>query len=193
VVHYAGEDGQPALVIGYAPLEDGLNERVEVEVIEAAVTPVLFVRLHEDTLPGDDFNFPAMDGPLRDVDGRLPPATPLHTQVGSYLIAADQSLGEDGTVTLSLVVGPIPMWAVIYNDDEGQRDAVLGQTRLEPGIHRQVEIAIDPDQATGRLHAVLHRDDGAAGQFEFPDGADVPLTRNNLAVAVAFRLLSPAE
>lgn len=186
VVHFANEDGTPGLVIGFAPLEDGLNERIAVDLIEAAVTPILFTRLHEDTVPGDDFNYPAADGPLREPDGRLPQAIPVNTQAGGYVIATDQILDDEDVVTLSLVVGPAPMWAVVYNDDGGQPGAIIGRMWLGAGIHRQLQIEIDSSQVTERLHAVLHQDGDEREVFDFPDGADVPLIRNRAAVAVSF-------
>lgn len=193
VVHFADENGAPGLVIGYAPLEDGLNERIEIELIESAVTPVLFTRLHEDTVPGDAFNYPAVDGPLREADGRLPRAISFNTQAGSYLIAADQPLDGDGTITISLIVGPSPLWVVIYNDDEGQPDTMLARLWLRPGIHRQISIAIDPSQPTERLHAILHQDGDEPQVFDFPDGADVPLIRNGAPVAISFQVQPPPE
>lgn len=191
VVHYADENGAPGLVIGFAPLEDGLNERIAVDLIEAAVTPILFTRLHEDTVPGDDFNYPAADGPLREPDGRLPQAIPVNTQAGGYVIATDQTLDDEDVVTLSLVVGPAPMWAVVYNDDGGQPDTIIGRMWLHAGIHRQLQIEIDSSQATERLHIVLHQDGDEREVFDFPDGADVPLIRNRAAVAVSFLAQPP--
>jgi hypothetical protein len=118
----------------------------------------------------------------------LPQAIPINTQAGSYLIAADQPPGENETVTLDLVVGPSPMWAVIYNDDEGQPGEIVGRVWLGPGIHRQVSIEVNPSQAGETLHAVLHQDGGELEAFDFPDGADVPLIRNGAWVAVSFRV-----
>ncbi len=57
VVHF-DDNGQPGLIIGESPLEDGLNEQVEVNLIQAALTPTLFARVHEDSVPGDGFEFP---------------------------------------------------------------------------------------------------------------------------------------
>lgn len=39
VAIYSDQDGQPGLIIGFAALEDGLNEQVRVQLIESAVTP----------------------------------------------------------------------------------------------------------------------------------------------------------
>ncbi|MBK9613796.1 hypothetical protein [Candidatus Amarobacter glycogenicus] len=52
LVVYQDEGGSPGLIIGSAPLVDGLNEQVPVSVRESGVTPQLFIFLHEDTEPG---------------------------------------------------------------------------------------------------------------------------------------------
>ncbi|HFQ92958.1 MAG TPA: hypothetical protein ENK32_03035, partial [Anaerolineae bacterium] len=58
LVAYFDDEGEAGLIIGSAPLQDGLNELVKVEVLETAVTPIIHLRLHEDTEPGNDFDFP---------------------------------------------------------------------------------------------------------------------------------------
>jgi hypothetical protein len=195
VVHLADENGAPGFVIGHAPLEDGLNERIPVQLIEEAITPILYTRIHEDTVPGDDFNYPAVDGPVR-VNGRLPHATPINTEMGCYLIAADQPLDEEGIATLSLVTCDVPAWAVIYTDEDGQPGFMLGRVWLGPGINRQVSIEVHPDliaEVTERIHVVLHQDSDEPEVFDFPGGADVPLIRNRAQVAITLQLHSPSD
>jgi hypothetical protein len=126
----------------------------------------------------------------------LPHATPINTEIGCYLIAADQPLNEEGAVTLTFVVCDVPAWAVLYTDEGGQPGFMLGRALLEPGINRQVSIEVHPDliaEVTERIHVVLHQDGDEPEVFDFPGGADVPLIRNRAQVAITLQLQSPSD
>ncbi len=185
LVAYFDDEGEAGLIIGSAPLKDGLNERVKVEVLETAVTPIIHLRLHEDTEPGDDFDFPRVDQPIRYQD-RLPQTITFNTEPGNYLAVADQPRQPDSSsVTIPLVVVEEPAWLVIYTDDNGRAGEILGETLLSLGINRDVTVEIDPEKAGETLIAALHLDAGETGGFEL-DGPDVPLQRNRRPVQVAF-------
>jgi hypothetical protein len=187
VVVHRDENGQPGLIIGHAALADGLNEGVAVELIEAALTPLLYARLHEDTTPGDAFNFPEADPPVLE-DGRLPQAQRIRTDAGSYIIIHDQQLAADGSVVATMVMATSDAWLVIQADEDGVPGAVLGQTWLPRGINRDVIVTLDPQPAADTVHAVLYQDAGEAGLFEYPGGPDTPFRVQGGTVAVPFRL-----
>lgn len=191
---YFDDEDAPGLIIGTARLEEGVNEEVVVNVIETAVTPLLYIILHEDVTPGDAFNFPASDPPLA-YDGRLVDPFPFRTNPGNYLIVRDQerpSSGNDAlAVTVPLTVVDVNAWVAIHADDNGQRGDVLGVTALPAGISRNVAVEIDADRATETLYAVLYLDAGEAGEFEFPGGPDVPLQRNRAVIQAPFLLAIP--
>jgi hypothetical protein len=155
LVAYYDDNGAPGLIIGSAPLEDGLNERVMVEVLASAATDVLHLRLHEDTEPGDDFDFPRVDQPVL-YDGRLPGTVTFSLTPGNYLIVDDQSLTNTGTasavLTVDLVVVNVPTWVAIEADEDGQRGEVLGFTAVSPGVSHDIAISIDPTLATETLY-----------------------------------------
>ncbi len=175
---YFDEDGLPGRIIGFAPLRPGVNEQIVIPVVETAVTSPLHILIHEDSEPGDDFDFPVNDPPLR-VNDQFQNSVTFATNPGNYFLTQDQAwqIGADGdtaTVILPLVVLDRDVWLVIYNDVGGAASEIVGRAALSPGIHRDVPVEIDLAAATGVLHAALHRNEGDAGQFEYPDGVDTP-------------------
>jgi len=175
---YFDDDGSPGLIIGFAPLQPGVNEQIVVPVVETAVTSPLHILIHEDTEPGDDFDFPVNDPPLR-VNGQFQNSVTFATNPGSYFLTQDQAwqISEDGdtaTIILPLVVLDRNVWLVIYNDVDGAASEVVGRAALSPGIHREAPVEIDLAAATDVLHAALHRNEGDVGRFEYPDGVDTP-------------------
>ncbi len=186
LVAYFDDEGEAGLIIGSIPLEDGLNEQVKVEVLETAVTPIIHLRLHEDTEPGDDFDFPRVDQPARYQD-RLPQTITFSTEPGNYLAVADQPRQPDSrSVIVPLAVVTEPGWLVIHADEDGRAGDILGTAPLTPGINRQITVEINPEQAGSTLIAMLHLDAGEPGEFEYPDGPDVPLQRNRQPIQVSF-------
>ncbi|MAU01185.1 MAG: hypothetical protein CL608_28920 [Anaerolineaceae bacterium] len=192
LVAYFDDDGEPGLIIGSAPLEDGLNERVQVEILESAATNVLHLRLHEDTEPGDEFDFPRVDQPIL-YEGRLPSTVTFSLTPGNYLIVDDQRLPTTSTasavLTVDLVVVDVPTWVAIEADDDGARGEVLGFTAVPPGVNHDIAISIDPTLATETLYVTLYLNAGEPDEFD-PDGADVPLQRNRSPISVPFFLLT---
>jgi hypothetical protein len=193
LVIYFDDDGIIGRIIGYAPLDDGLNELVRIPVVEEAVTPLLHILVHEDSEPGDEFNFPAMDRPIT-YEGRLPLPHTFRTNPGNYLITRNQSLeigdqGDVSAITIPLVVVDAPTWIVIRAEAEEEAGDIIGSTWLPAGINRNVRVEVDQERVTDTLYAVLHLDAGIAEQFDFPDGEDIPLRRNRNVIQSPFSLL----
>lgn len=194
LVVYYDDGGLPGLIIGSAPLADGLNELVEVEVVESAVTEQLHLQIHDDDEPIGEFNFPGADNP-RMYHGRLPATTTFLTNGGNYLAAEDQILVED-TVSIPLVVLEEPAWLVIRSGSEPQAGSILGHVWLPPGINRDVvvELNLDPEISYGdTMTAVLHTDAEDFEEFEYPNGNDLPLRYNGRVIYAPFNLLSSDE
>ncbi len=190
VVIYNEADGQPGFIIGASPLQDGLNEAVVVDLRESAVTTQLFAWLHQDTTPGDGFNFPGQDPPVL-YNNRMPRAAAFRTDQGTQAFVFDQRLGEDGTVSIATIIAPAPAWAVVYRDDEGQAGELLGQTWVPAGVNREIVVEIDPATEAGLLRLVMFWDDGAAEELETPD-IDPPITgENKQPLNIPFALLEP--
>jgi len=91
-----------------------------------------------------------------------------------------------GTVTIEKVIADQPGWLVIHITRNGAPGPVIGQSPVSEGSNENVEVAIDLDQATQQLFAMLHLDKGAAGVYEFP-GDDVPVFVDEVIVNVPFQ------
>jgi hypothetical protein len=81
-------------------------------------------------------------------------------------------------------------WIAIYADQNGMPGQVIGYRRIIPGIFRQLEIEIDISKATVVLYAMVHKDQGNRGIFEYP-GIDLPITSGNLTEPQSFRINYP--
>jgi hypothetical protein len=183
VVHPDNGEGQLGLIIGFAHVEDGVNEQVEVELITNNITDQMFVKLHSDEESVDEFDFPDGDLPVR-VDDRVPPPASFFTNMGNYLITRDQPAGD--SVTIPLVVVVSPAWLVVYADAEQTEQ--LGLILLEPGINRDVIVPITGAAAGDMVVATLHSDVGTPGEFNYPDGVDLPMQRNRSVIQAPFEL-----
>jgi len=189
IAAYYDDSGQPGLIIGFAYLEDGVNEFVAIELVETAVTSRLLLVLHEDTGNLGEFDFPAADLPVVNEGQPFPPFF-IHTSPGNYLITKDQQLGGENNITIPLVNTDLDTWLVIYNINEtDEANEIIGQTWLSAGINRDVLVEIDPDRASENLLAMLHQDNVPLKQFDFPGGVDIPLLRNLLPIQSPFTLL----
>lgn len=65
VVIHVDDNGAPGAVIGYAPLSQGENVDVVVDIDEAAATPLLHAMLHEDSGAVGIYEFPGPDAPIK--------------------------------------------------------------------------------------------------------------------------------
>lgn len=192
VAVYNESDGQPGFIIGSAPLVDGLNEQVAVSLVESRLTPQLFARLHEDTEPGDAFNFPAQDPEIR-FNNRLPTAVSFRTDKTAHAMVRDQRLGEDNSLSVAFIVSAVNAWATVYADADGQAGELLGRAWIPAGISRNVLIEVDPAPQPGVVHLILYEDLGQPEEFEAP-GIDLPLDNNdNRVVRIPFIVLPAAQ
>jgi hypothetical protein len=178
--------GVPGLIVGFAHLEDGINEQIVVPVVESEVTEVMYVALHHDDGEIGEFEVVGADVPVR-FEGRLPDLVSFRTTPERYLITRDQPV-VDGSVVVPIVVSDIPLWVVVYTDAEGIPGTILGETWIPAGIARDVVVAIDPQEATPILHAVLHLDQATPQRFDFPGGDDVALLRNRQVIEAPFTI-----
>ena len=184
-VYYNDAEGT-SWIVGFGLLEPGINENVVIDLIAEPPVTDLYLRLHVDVDDPGIFEFPVADGPLL-VDGRLPPTVPFITNPGNYLIARDQA-PLDGSVTIPLVVSDVPVWVVVYGDDDGVRGPVLGRVRQPAGLLIDVIVPLD-DAPPGTVYVAIHRDNG--DDLFAPDAGDPILRRNGADIATPFALLAP--
>lgn len=195
LVIYSDNEGVIDRIIGFSPLEDGVNENLVVPVVGNAVTTKLHILQHEDTEPGGPFNFPASDPPLT-FEGRLPAPYTFQTNPGNYLVTQDQALdvtADAPAVLVPLVVVDAPSWLVILADNDGQAGEPIGFLSIPAGVSRDIQVPIDGEQATATLYAALHMNAGDLQQFEYPDGVDAPFRYSGRLIQSPFALLSSTE
>lgn len=65
IVIHADAGGKPGPVIGSAPLTEGVNSNVVVDIDSDAATPILHAMLHVDDGAVGTFEFPGPDGPVK--------------------------------------------------------------------------------------------------------------------------------
>ena len=116
-----------------------------------------------------------------------PTATSSPTPIQPAVTVSDQDLGEDGRLLVDSVQLPEPGWLVIHAWREEAVAEVLGQTAVSGPTESNIEVQIDPLQATDTLVAMLHQDAGEVGTYEFP-GADEPLSTANGPVMSQFTI-----
>lgn len=193
--------GMVADRLGYVPLEPGVTEHITVAVDSSLVTPVLHVMLHEDDETMGEFEYPRADEAIQANNRIL--LFSFATDAGNYLLTEDQSIGEEGTVHVPLVVSDAPTWVVVQDRasagedetavEESAPPQVLGRTLLPAGVHRNVSVAVNPREIiTSTLYVTLYHDLGEPGSFEAPEGADEPMVWAGIPIQVPFTVLESA-
>jgi subtilisin-like proprotein convertase family protein len=92
--------------------------------------------------------------------------------------AADQTLDDLSTIVMvPEAVSDGPGFMVIHEDNgTGGIGGVIGHAALTDGVNTNVEVELERPATNGEtLYAMLHRDAGTIGTYEFP-GADGPVT-----------------
>jgi len=105
------------------------------------------------------------------------PMTGAYTLIGSYPIPSLNVV--DQSIIASKVIIPAaysngPGWVVIHSNVAGIPGAIIGFAPLVNGENLGVEVVIDTLSTTKVLYAMLHKDGGEPGKFEFP-GEDGPV------------------
>lgn len=116
-----------------------------------------------------------------------PPPEPTQAEPAATpsVTVADQEI-KDGTITIAEVVSPAAGWIVIHTEKDGKPGPVIGYAALSTGVNTNVVVQIDSAQATETLFAMLHKDEGYVGTYEFP-GADAPVMVNGQMVTPSFK------
>lgn len=126
---------------------------------------------------------PTATRPLPTATATPPPTLPPSpTPISPAVSVADQTLADDGQLTIDRLASPAPAWLVAYADDNGRPGAIIGNLTVPAGIHTNLTMVVDPLLATPVLHLALHADNGLNGQFEFP-GPDGPYAAPTAQVA----------
>jgi predicted lipoprotein with Yx(FWY)xxD motif len=102
--------------------------------------------------------------------------------------AADQEI-QAGGIVVDAIVSPEQGWLVIYSQEGGGLGRVLGYAQVMPGATRNLTVKLKEYQAlaSGVIYAVLQRDAGETGVFEFP-GPDTPAVFDGKTIWTQFRI-----
>jgi hypothetical protein len=195
VIYEADPNGVNALgsIIGATPVNAGVNSRVAVLLSRAARhDETLTAALHLDLGDAGVFEYPGPDDLVVDMMSQ-PVARTFRTYVTNTQTPSVSVLAQDpnplNRVVIEQVVYGANGWIVIHEDNAGQPGAVLGRTRLMPGVTRNVAVTLSRDAVDGEtLYAMLHKDEGMIGTYEFP-GPDGPvLDAMGAIIAPAFTI-----
>lgn len=188
VVHADNGEGTPGEVIGFAPVLDGFNDDVLVELAAEDVTPTLFPMLHRDTGETEVYEF-------GDVEGADLPVTVndevLVTSVVSIPFITYEGTLEGDVLTIDSALIDRFGWLVIHADNgEGTPGEVVGFAPLQPGLNSDIQVAIDTNALTDTVYPMLHYDTSEAGVYEFGtvESADGPVVVNGEAIFDALTL-----
>ena len=192
IVLYHDDEGNLGNIIGWAPLEDGINQDIRFPIVESAVTPIMHVMIHQDLEEVGEFDFPRSDPPVTYRE-RVPNPVSFRTDGGNYLIVRDQALSAGSVITVPLVVVDQDAFVVVRADENDQPADIVGASWLPAGINRDVQVELDPDQVTSTLYAELFLDANSDQELDYPDGLDIPMQRNRAIIRAPFALLSPDE
>ncbi|MGB1249693.1 MAG: DUF7282 domain-containing protein [Candidatus Promineifilaceae bacterium] len=181
----------PGNIIGFAPLQNGVNENIVVDIVPGASTNILYAQLHQDGNPVGEFDFPGGDMPAQHNDQVH--TFPFNTDEGNYVVSANQPVQYEGgvaTINVPMTVSDLAIWVVVRAElAEGVLGDVLGYTWRDAGIHRDVSVEIDVENATETVYVTLHIDRDQLQVFEFPDGRDFELQRRRAPIASPFTIL----
>ncbi len=97
---------------------------------------------------------------------------------------SDQAI-EHGAVTVAKINAAVDGWVVIHVDADGKPGPVIGYAQVPAGESKDVKVTVDESQATAKMFAMLHVDEGTKGAYEFP-GADAPVKDGDMIVMLAF-------
>jgi hypothetical protein len=189
LVIHSDNDGAPGPVLGVAPVTDGLNRDVFVE-ISGDITPVVFPMLHVDTGAVGTYEFGTVegaDGPVRVNDAVL--TFPI--SIAPSMSFVEQAVSAEGTITIDEAVIDAHGWLVIHSSADGAPGPVIGQIPLMPGLSRNLVVAIDASLAGEQVFPMLHYDTGTPGVYEFGavEGADAPVFFREAVVVAPMAIL----
>jgi hypothetical protein len=185
--------GGASAVLGYAPVDEGENEQVEVTIEAAGAGPLLRAVLHVDEGSSGEFEFPGPDQPVQ-IDSETAAAA-FEVDFSAFepaIEVSDQDVAEDGVVTFESVVSNGPGWLVLYLDDDGEPGDMVEYMPISPGINEALTMAINWHVATPTVHAILYEDAGEVDVFEVPD-VDTAVEVDGAALASSFQLRMPPD
>lgn len=106
------------------------------------------------------------------------------TAPANAVSAEDQEI-KDGKIIVDSVLAADTGWLVVHADTDGVPGKIVGQSYVQAGENKNVEVVLDLPNITPTLYAMLHTDAGEKNVYEFP-GADEPVKFNDEIVMDSF-------
>ncbi len=199
-LYSSGGNGEPSTLIGRAHVNRGSNGGVMVKMDTLASKAVdaggkLWGVLHVDRGVEGTFEFPGTDFEVKvngtvvrssfTIDGASPSVVTTPKRIVSQAVSVDRV----DAATLG--------WIVVHETD-GNGDPILGtsigRARVGIGTNLNIPVSLEKTVAAGTLlMAVLHRDDGSVGRYEYQGSGstDAPVIDpgTSFPVQVGFRIL----
>jgi len=96
-----------------------------------------------------------------------------------YLSVRDQNVEDNhGYAIIDEAFSDGPGWVVVYNEKyvpySRTISSPIGYTHVDDGLNKIVKVKLNMAMVSDKLYAVLFKDDGQVGTFEYP-GSDYPL------------------
>jgi plastocyanin len=130
--------------------------------------------------------------PVPDPTSAPPPTEEEAIEEMAPSVTVSDQDASGGTVSIEKVIADQPGWLVIHITRNGAPGPVIGQSPVLEGSNSDVEVAIDLNQATQQLFAMLHLDAGTEGEYEFP-GDDAPVFVDDVIINVPFQVAFPTD
>ncbi len=197
------------MIVGYAPVKQGLNQNVRVALDDQRIkdASTLWARLHVDNKPVGVFEWGLNNRPLHDApvmqDGKEV-VTAFGTRgdsaprsIAPAIVIKSQDIEHINPIIADSVTTPVDGWLVIYRDKPFASGKVVGYAPVYQGTNTGVQVAIDAKRIGDKptLWAVLHTDQGTHGLFEwgtkFAADADTPFYYQGQPVMTTFGTTAP--
>lgn len=181
------EDGFPNTIIGSAPIQRGVNEYVEIEIDDTAVTPQMILSLFTDSDGDGAFDYfedePIFYAPQGNDLAQL--FVPIRTDIEGMLLVDHQSTAE--MILVDWAVAYLDGWIVVEKLPAAQPAESVGQIKIEAGLHNNLEIPISGVRSGDEVRVMLYINNPDEDLFE-PERNDFPLLAEGRLVFVEFEV-----
>jgi predicted lipoprotein with Yx(FWY)xxD motif len=196
---YTVVNDQPDQPLGHAPVQNGNNKNVTVQIDATKATPTLYALLQVDAGTVGVFEFPGPDGavmlgvrmiarPFKNLAIGAPAAPTTQAAPVPLITVQDQPI-HNGTIVISQVVSIGETWLVIHpQNPDGSTGNFIGYALVHDGINTNVPVKIDVSRTTRVLYGMLHVNAAKAASPQFP-GADEPVMVGGKMLLPPFRVI----
>ncbi len=210
VIYTINSNGQPDEPVGFAPVKDGDNRNVMVQIDPSKVAGPLYAMLHVDRGIVGKFEFPGPDGPLmvgvQMIVGRFsitgqaansasnstePVPSQKTTQTPAIIVANQPIINKE--IILPEVISVGEEWVVIHRQNgDGTMGPMAGFAPVHDGINKNVVVQLDTSLTSSVMYAMLHQNNSQKSAPEFP-GRDGPVMVNGQMISPTFEITTATD